>query len=66
MTRNRIKVVGESIYMICEDCKTLVKLNKWLFGSLHFCLSSEERQQKQKDYQRILSENDDILERIKK
>lgn len=34
---------GNGLYDYCADCGQLVKLNKWLFGSLHSCLSDEER-----------------------
>ena len=39
-------VSGNGIYEICADCGRLVKLNKWLFGSLHLCLTEEDRKSK--------------------
>lgn len=35
--RNSMYTVGNSIYAVCKRCGSLVKLNKWLFGSLHIC-----------------------------
>ena len=29
--------IGRSIYMVCDRCKSLVKINKFLMGSLHVC-----------------------------
>lgn len=26
-----------NLYGVCSNCQRLVKLNKWLFGSLHYC-----------------------------
>lgn len=40
-------VVGNSIYGTCSDCGSLVKVNKFIFGSFHICLSDEEKLQKQ-------------------
>jgi len=36
-------VIDNKIYAQCEDCRKLVRLNKPLFGSMHVCLSDEER-----------------------
>ena len=30
-------VVGGSIYSRCPACGDVVKINKWLIGSLHIC-----------------------------
>ena len=30
-------VVGGSIYSRCPACGAVVKINKWLIGSLHIC-----------------------------
>jgi len=38
-----MKQVGSSIYGICEWCGKMVKVNKMLFGSAHFCTTEEER-----------------------
>jgi len=40
-------IAGSRIYMVCQDCERLVCLNKWIFGSLHICLTDEERMVKQ-------------------
>jgi len=37
---------GSGLYEHCADCGRLVKLNKWFFGDLHFCLTDEERKAK--------------------
>lgn len=39
-------IAGNGIYMVCLWCGKLVKLNKFIFGSLHVCLSEEERKEK--------------------
>ena len=39
-------VAGNGIYERCADCGQLVRLNKWLFGSLHCCLTDEDRASK--------------------
>jgi len=38
-----IRRIGRSIYETCSVCGKQVQLNKWLFGSLHLCLTDEER-----------------------
>jgi hypothetical protein len=40
-------IAGNGIYETCRDCGKLVRLNKPVFGALHFCLSPEERCRKQ-------------------
>ena len=35
-------VAGNGVYDRCRACGQLVRLNKTLFGSLHFCLTDEE------------------------
>ncbi len=37
LARGESVVVGNAIYAICPNCRALVKINKWLFGSLHVC-----------------------------
>ena len=29
--------VGGVIFSVCPKCLSLVRVNKWLFGSLHIC-----------------------------
>ena len=36
-------VAGNGVYVECRWCGKIVRLNKFLFGSLHFCLTPEER-----------------------
>ncbi len=36
-------VTDGKIYAICNYCKSLIRLNKPIFGSLHACLPPEER-----------------------
>lgn len=38
---NHCIVAGSGIYVLCPDCEKLVKVNKWLFGSLHICAGEE-------------------------
>lgn len=35
-------VVGNALYGRCEMCAKIVRINKWLFGSFHICLTDEE------------------------
>lgn len=42
-----IKEIGGNPYAICDDCNKLVRLNKVFFGSMHVCLSPEEKAQKE-------------------
>ena len=37
-----ILIVGNRIYTTCIDCGKVVHINKWLFGSMHLCLTEEE------------------------
>lgn len=39
--RGEAIILGGSIWQVCADCKQLVKLNKWIFGALHFCIESK-------------------------
>lgn len=41
-------IVGNGIYSHCPTCGSLVKINKFLFGSLHVCLTDEEITHRQK------------------
>lgn len=36
----RVLVVGKKIYVTCEACETLVRINKPLIGSLHICVAA--------------------------
>ena len=35
-------VVGNQLWAKCSNCEQLVRLNKPLLGSLHFCLTDAE------------------------
>ncbi len=43
-----IHVVGKKMYAVCDACKRLVCINKRFFGSVHLCLTEEERQRKRR------------------
>ena len=36
-------VRSDKLWMICDDCGKMVCVNKRFFGSLHSCLTDEER-----------------------
>ncbi len=40
---------GNGIYETCSYCGRLVRLNKPMLGSLHLCLTTEERDQVDRD-----------------
>ena len=44
--KDNLIVVRGKIYIVCSDCGKLVQVNKFLFGSLHVCLSEEELKQR--------------------
>ena len=37
----QIVAVGNKIYGRCADCGGLVRVDKWLFGSLHYCVPAK-------------------------
>lgn len=37
-------VVGRQLWMVREDCDSLVRVNKPLIGSLHLCQSGEDEE----------------------
>ena len=39
-------VAGNKIYDVCQKCGELVKINKFLFGSMHLCVSDEVSMQR--------------------
>lgn len=41
-----VLIVGGKIYGVCADCERFLQVNKFLFGSMHICLSEEERKLK--------------------
>jgi hypothetical protein len=42
----RIMAVNGKLYGRCPDCDSIVRMDKWLFGALHFCLDEDEREAK--------------------
>lgn len=51
-----MKVIGSSIYAVCDTCGDIVKLNKFIIGSLHICALPEDDQEEIKR-QRIMNNN---------
>lgn len=39
---DEVLIVGASMYSTCDKCGTFVKINKFIFGSLHICVSEEK------------------------
>ena len=37
LSRGERVVVAGAIYMMCHECRTVVKMNKFLIGSIHLC-----------------------------
>jgi hypothetical protein len=42
----QIVAANGKLYGRCPDCDSIVRMDKWLFGALHFCLDEEEREEK--------------------
>ena len=40
--------LGNTVYGRCVDCEEVIQVNKFLFGSLHICLTDEEIAAKRK------------------
>ena len=40
----QLVTVGGKLYGRCRDCKNIVRFDKWLFGSLHFCTPPTKEQ----------------------
>lgn len=38
--------VGHKLYGVCADCERVIRVDKFLFGSLHVCLTGEELRRK--------------------
>lgn len=45
MATRIIQTSDGKLYAVCPDCGQLVRINKPIIGSLHVCLSEEERRQ---------------------
>ena len=43
MKYGEIVTVGNHLYMLCSTCRSLVRINKPLIGSLHICSLPEDR-----------------------
>ena len=43
---NDLFAIGGKIYGFCKYCGRMVRINKPIFGSFHFCLTEEERKEK--------------------
>ena len=37
----QIVAIGSKIYGRCRDCLDLVRVDKWIVGSLHLCVESK-------------------------
>lgn len=37
----QIVAVGGKLYGRCADCGEIVRVDKWLLGSLHYCVSTK-------------------------
>lgn len=37
INNNQIIKAGNGLYTKCSDCGKMVKINKFIFGGLHFC-----------------------------
>ena len=48
MDTDELIITGRGIYMWCKWCDKLVKMNKFILGSLHICLTEEEKYVKAK------------------
>ena len=42
----REKIIGNQWWKVCADCGKWVRINKWLLGDLHFCLTDDELSQR--------------------
>lgn len=48
LRKGKILRVGNGLYGMCTDCESIIKINKFIFGSLHVCLTVEEIAEKNK------------------
>jgi hypothetical protein len=42
MKRSEIEWHGDKAYAVCQECGKLVRINKSIFGSVHFCVDPGE------------------------
>lgn len=40
---SQLIIAGNKIYTVCPYCGRFIRVNKPFLGTLHFCVSSEER-----------------------
>lgn len=50
LRKGKLVRIGNSVFGLCSDCLALIKVNKFIFGSLHLCLTEEELKRKRGDY----------------
>lgn len=43
MSTTKAFIVGNKLMGICGECGNLIRLDKPILGSIHFCLTQEER-----------------------
>lgn len=53
LNKENMIVAGNKIYGICLDCGKLVRINKPIIGSVHICLTEEEKALKQQREKKI-------------
>lgn len=46
LKRGETVQVGNGLYALCGYCEKVVKMNKFLFGSIHSCLPDAEKKLK--------------------
>jgi hypothetical protein len=39
----QVIAVGGKLYGRCADCQSLVRVDKWILGSLHYCVPEKGR-----------------------
>lgn len=52
---------GQKVFGVCQDCGKVVRIDKFLFGSMHLCLSPEERQAKQASQVEVVPMTEDQI-----
>jgi hypothetical protein len=46
LKRGEIVPVGNALWARCPECEQPVRINKWLLGSMHLCLTENESRAK--------------------
>lgn len=44
LRRGEIVAIDGKLYALCSDCGSVIRINKPLFGALHFCVDVSERE----------------------